>query len=280
MRPIWKGAIQFGLVTIPTAAYPAISAEEKISFRQLRKSDLSPIRYKRVAEADQKEVPWDDIVKGYEYEKGEFVVFDEEDMKALPLRSAEAIQIQDFVDADQIDPIYFDTPYFLEPAKGGAGAYALLREVLAETGKIGIAKFAMRTREHLAAVKPYGDILALELMHFAHEIRDASQLKVPSEKKLGAREKEMAKMLVDQMTADFEPEKYKDEYAEAFHELLEKKIKAGGKHVAAPKHRAAAATNVVDLVEVLQRSLKEAGKSAKKEHAAKSKKRAHHKHAA
>src|SRR5215216_3806886 len=149
MRPIWKGSISFGLVTIPIAVLPATSSSEKISFKLLRKGDLSPIRYKRIAEADGKEVPWDQIVKGYEYEKDKFVIFEEKDFDALPLASAETISIQDFVSVDDIDPIFFHTPYYLEPMKGGGTAYALFRDVLAETHKAGIAKVTLRNREHV-----------------------------------------------------------------------------------------------------------------------------------
>jgi DNA end-binding protein Ku len=281
MRPIWKGSISFGLVTIPIAVLPATSATEKISFKMLRKGDLSPIRYKRIAEVDGQEVPWDQIVKGYEYEKGKFVVFEDKDFDAVELESTESVAIQDFVDLDQINPIFFNTPYYLEPMKGGAAAYGLLRDVLAETQKVGIAKVTMRSREHLAAVKANGPLLVMELMHFAHEIAPAEAIKVPTEKQVGAREKEMAKTLVEQMSSDWDPERYKDEYTTALMKLIDQKIKAGGKEIPGQKRQAAAATNVVDLVKVLQQSLSAAGKSAKPaKAAAKSKKRAGHKHAA
>lgn len=283
MRPIWKGSISFGLVTIPVSVFSATSSSEKISFKMLRKDDLSPIRYKRVAEADGKEVPWDDIVKGYEYEKDKYVVFTDKDFDAVELASTDTISIQDFVELDQINPIYFHTPYYLEPMKGGGGAYALLRDVLADTGKVGVAKVAMRNREHLAAVKANGSLLVMELMHFAHEIAPADAIKVPAEKKLGAREKEMAKTLVEQMSSDWEPERYKDEYAAAVMKLVDEKVKAGGKEIPTHKKHAPAATNVVDLVKVLQESLAATGKAtAKSKHAAPKKKRAahHHKHAA
>lgn len=288
MRPIWKGSISFGLVTIPIAVLPATSSSEKISFKMLRKGDLSPIRYKRVAENDGKEVPWEDIVKGYEYEKEKFVVFDDKDFDAVELTSTDTIAIQDFVELDQIDPIYFHTPYYLEPMKGGGSAYGLLRDVLADTGKVGIAKVSMRNREHLAAVKADGSLLVMELMHFAHEIAPAEAIKVPADKKIGAREKEMAKTLVEQMSSEWKPERYKDEYASAVMKLIDEKIKAGGKEISAHKRHAPAATNVVDLVKVLQESLAAAGKTgAKSSHPAKTKtstktkKRvAHHKHAA
>ncbi len=265
MRPIWKGSISFGLVTIPIAVLPATSSSEKISFKMLRKTDLSPIRYKRVAEVDGKEVAWEEIVKGYEYEKDKYVVFEDKDFDAVELASTDTVAIQDFVDLDQIDPVYFHTPYYLEPMKGGAGAYALLRDVLAETEKVGIAKVAMRNREHLAAVKPAGDLLVMELMHFAHEITPADAIKIPAEKKIGAREKDMAKALIGQMATDWEPERYKDEYAEAVMKLVDEKIKAGGKEIPGQKkHAVASATNVVDLVKVLQESLAATGKGASK----------------
>lgn len=259
MRPIWKGSISFGLVTIPVQVLPATSAAEKISFRMLRKSDLSPIKYRRVAEVDDKEVPWDEIVKGYEYEKGKFVVFTDEDFDQVELESVDSIAIQEFVDLAEINPIFFDKPYYLEPMKGGAAAYALLRDVLADTGKVGIAKVAMRGRQHLAAVKANGPLLVLELMHFPKEIAPAEGIKVP-EGKLGAREKDMAKMLVDQMSGHWDPDQYTDEYADAVMKLIDRKIAAGGKEVpGAPKRHAPAATNVIDLVAVLQESLSKAG---------------------
>ena len=276
MRPIWKGSISFGLVTIPIAVLPATSGSEKVSFKMLRKGDLSPIRYKRIAEVDSKEVPWEQIVKGYEYEKGKFVVFDEKDFDSVELESTDTIAIQDFVEVAQINPIFFNTPYYLEPMKGGAGAYALLRDVLAETGKVGIAKVTMRSREHLAAIKANGPLLVMELMHFAHEIASVEAIKVPSDKKIGAREKTMAKTLVDQMSSEWNPERYKDEYTTALMELIEKKIKAGGKEIPGQKRHTPAATNVVDLVKVLQESLSAAGKSKPAARPAKSKKRVAH----
>lgn len=266
MRPIWKGSISFGLVTIPVQVLPATSAAEKISFRMLRKKDLSPIKYRRVAEVDEKEVPWDEIVKGYEYEKGKFVVFTDEDFDQVELESVDSIAIQEFVDLAEINPIFFDKPYYIEPMKGGAAAYALLRDVLADTGKVGIAKVAMRGRQHLAAVKANGPLLVLELMHFPKEIAPAEGIKVP-EGKLGTREKDMAKMLVDQMSGHWDPDQYTDEYADAVMKLIDRKIAAGGKEVpGAPKRHAPAATNVIDLVAVLQESLSKAGggKSARK----------------
>src|SRR5476651_1073124 len=169
MRSIWNGSISFGLVTIPVALYPATGRDE-LSFKLLRKSDQSPVNYKRIAQADGKEVPWEEIVKGYEYEKGKFVVIKDEDFKRVDLEAAaQTIDIMDFVDVEQINPMYFQKPYYLEPQKGGDKPYALLRDALSDSGKIGIAKVVIRTREHLAGVKAQGEAIILEIMHFADE---------------------------------------------------------------------------------------------------------------
>src|SRR5437764_14667589 len=153
MRAIWKGSISFGLVNIPISLYPATRREE-LKFRLLRKGDLSPINYKRVAEADGKEVPWEDIVKGYEYEKGRFVVLKEEDFKRVDIEATQTVDIVEFVELKEIDPIFFDKPYYLEPEKRGEKAYGVLREALKRSGKVGIAKVVIKTRQHLASVKP------------------------------------------------------------------------------------------------------------------------------
>src|SRR4029079_16296056 len=152
---------------------------EELKFRMLRSSDLSPINYKRVAEKDGKEVPWDDIVKGYEYEKGKYVVLKEEDFQRVDLEATQTVDIQDFVDVEDIDPMYFYKPYYLEPQKGGDKAYVLLRDVLAATGKVGIAKVIIKTRQYLAGVKALKHALVLELMHFAEELADSEKLCVP-----------------------------------------------------------------------------------------------------
>lgn len=252
MRPIWKGSISFGLVYIPVSVYPA-TREEKLSFRQLRATDLSPIRYKKVAEADQKEVTADQIVKGFEYERGRYVIMNDEDFAKVKIESTHSIDITDFVDLEQVDPKFFYKPYFLEPQKGGEKAYGLLHKALSKTGKIGIAKVVISNREHLAAVKPDGLFLILELMHFAHEILSPDQLTSGPEKDIGEKELKMAEALIDSMAGEWEPEKYRDEYRTAVRELIEQK--AQNKDVSGPIAAPRAATNVVDLVKVLQQSL-------------------------
>lgn len=261
MRPIWKGSISFGLVTIPVSIVTATRREE-LKFRMLRDSDMSPINYKRVAEVDGKDVPWEHIVKGFEYEKGKFVILKDEDFDKVEVEGHDAITIVDFVDVDQINPIHFYKPYYLEPQKGGAPAYGLLREVLADTGKVGIAKVVIRNRQHLAAVKANESLLVLELMHFAEEITPADNVKAPPKKEVGSRELEMARTLVKQMSSDWEPEKYKDEYAASVMKLIDKKVASGGKELPGAKKQAPAATNVIDLVAVLQKSLSESTKGS------------------
>src|SRR5439155_21581113 len=185
-RAIWKGSISFGLVNIPIALYPATRREE-LKFRLLRKSDLSPVNYKRVAEADGKEVAWDQIVKGYEYEKGKFVVLKEEDFRRADIEATQSVDIMEFVELEEIDPVFFDRPYYLEPQKKGAKAYALLREALKRSGKVGIAKVVIKTRQHLAAVKPEQKDLVLELMLFSEDLVDANTLQIPGSLELGSR---------------------------------------------------------------------------------------------
>ena len=261
MRALWKGAITFGLVTIPVSLFPATRREE-LKFRQLRASDQSPVNYKRVAEADGKEVPWDQIVKGYEYEKGKFVVLKDEDFARVDVEATQTVDIMNFVSIDDVDPLLFYKPYFLEAAKGGDKAYVLLRDALLDTGKIAIAKVVIRTRQHLAAVKPQKKGLMLELMHFPKELLDASEFNEPAAKAVGKAEMQMAKQLIESMTTDWQPEQYNDDYHEALEKLIEEKIEHPTQ-TAKPPAKKKQATNVIDLVAVLQESLQQSkGKAA------------------
>ncbi|PYJ62176.1 MAG: Ku protein [Verrucomicrobia bacterium] len=261
-RAIWKGSISFGLVNIPIALYPATRREE-FKFRLLRKSDLSPVNYKRVAEKDGKEVPWDQIVKGYEYEKGKYVVLKDEDFQRVDLEATQTVDIQDFVELDEIDPIFFYKPYYLEPQKGGDKAYALLRDALKDSKKVGIAKVVIKTREYLAGVKPEDGALVLELMHFADELADMSKLHIPKKVEVGQREMNMAKSLIGSMSTKWNPEKYRDDYREALMEVIEEKVEAGGKEIEEKPRKAPKPTKVIDLVSVLQKSLEETGAKRK-----------------
>ena len=261
MRAIWKGAISFGLVNIPIALYSAVKKEE-VRFRMLRKSDLSPVLYRRVAETDGVEVPWEQVGKGYEYEKGRFILLSDEDFQRVDLNSAQTINIVDFVSLREIDPILFDKPYYLEPQKGGAKAYALLRQVLQETGKVGIAKVVIKTRQYLAAVKSEGEILVLQLMHFADEIMPPDGLNVARDEQVSKRELDMAKTLVESMSDKWQPERYTDDYRNALLTMIEERIQQGEK--AAPKKAAKApAGKVLDLVDILQQSLAQTEKKKK-----------------
>jgi len=262
VRAIWKGSISFGLVNIPVALHNA-SRTEELKFKLLRNGDLSPVNYRRVAQADGKEVPWDQIVKGYEYEKDKFVVLKDEDFKRVDLEATSTIDIVDFVELAEINPMFFYKPYFLEPLKGGGGAYHLLRRVLAETKKAGISKVIIKTRQHLAAVKANGNLLVLELMRFADELVDANSITVSADKKPGSRELTMAKTLVNQMSEAWKPERYVDEYRAAIMKLIDKKVASGGKALPTEGPREKKATNVIDLAAVLQQSLKDASKHKK-----------------
>ncbi len=275
MRVLWKGAITFGLVTIPVSLYPATHREE-LKFRLLRASDHSPVNYKRVAEADGKEVPWDQIVKGYEYEKGKFVIMKEEDFARVDVEATQTVDIINFVDLADVDPLLFYKPYYLEVGKGGDKAYVLLRDALMDTEKIAIAKVVIRARQHLAAVKPQKKGLMLELMHFPRELVDVSEFDQPAEKTIGKAEMQMAKQLISSMTSDWHPEEYVDEYHEALEKLIEEKIEHPD-HAAPKPAKKPKATNVIDLVSVLQKSLQQT-KGAPKTNAKRAKKKAaaHH----
>ena len=215
-RAIWKGSISFGLVNIPIALYAATRREE-LKFRLLRKTDLSPVNYKRVAEKDGKEVPWDQIVKGYEYEKGKYVVLQEEDFQRVDLEATQTVDIQDFVDLEEIDPMFFYKPYYLEPQKGGDKAYALLRDALKDTNKVGVAKVVIKTRQYLAGVKPEDGALVLELMHFADELADPEKLHVPKKLEVGKREMNMAKSLIGSMSVEMESGKIQGRLSRSAH---------------------------------------------------------------
>ena len=259
MRSIWKGSISFGLVNIPIALFPA-TREEDLKFHMLRKSDLSPINFKRVAQADGKTVEWADIVKGYEYEKGKFVILKEDDFKRVDVEATHSIDIVDFVALEEINPMYFSKPYYVEPGKGADRAYALMKAALVESGKVGIAKVVIRTKQHLAAVKANGDLLVLELMHFEKELLDAGGVKAPEATPQGKKELQMATALIDSMTRPWDPKHYQDEYTKALLEVIDEKIAAGGKDIPlkGKEGQGKPTTNVIDLVSVLQQSINQA----------------------
>jgi len=262
MRAIWKGSISFGLVSIPISLFPAMRREE-LKFRLLRKSDLSPVNYKRVAEADGKEVPWEEIVKGYEYEKGKFVVVKDEDFKRIDVEATQTVNIIKFVRQDEVDPLLFYKPYYMQVEKGGDKAYSLLQEALADAEKIAIAKVVIKTRQHLAAIKPQPAGLMLELMHFPEELVDLEEFKPPHAKTSFAKgELAMAKQLIESMSDHWHPEMFHDDYHELLEKVVEEKIHEGGKAPAKAK-KEIRSSKVIDLVSVLQESIQKAqsGKS-------------------
>jgi len=252
---IWNGTINFGLVTIPVKLFTAVR-ENELHFNQLHAKDKGRIRYQRVCEGCAKEVPWDEIVKGYEYEKGDYVVLTDEDLKQANVEATQSIDIVQFVDLDEIDPMYYEKPYFLEPEKKGRHAYALLRDALAKAGKVGIARVVIRTREHLAALKPNGDALVLEIMHFKDELVDVDEFNIPDRKEAPvANEMKAAQMLIGSMTSAFEPEEFRDKYRDDVLAMIEARAKGAPPKKAAKK--AAAPSKVVNLMDVLQQSLAE-----------------------
>lgn len=249
-RSMWKGAISFGLVTIPVAVYPA-TEEKSLKFNQLHDEDMGRIRYKRVCSIDGEEVEYDHIVKGYEVEKDRYVVLTDEDLDAVPVESSRAIDIQQFVELDEIDPMLFKKSYYLVPDETGAKAYALLRKALAEESKVGIAKVSFRDKEHLAALRFKDQVFVLETMFWPDEIRAAEFDTVDSDEKVRANEVEMAKALIDNLTEPWNPEQFKDEYREALLDIVEKKD--AGEPIEAPQE--AAPARVVDLMAALKASV-------------------------
>ncbi|MDP9298574.1 MAG: Ku protein [Actinomycetota bacterium] len=257
---MWKGAISFGLVTIPVAVYPA-TEEKTLRFNQLHDEDLGRVRYKRACEKDGKELTFEHIVKGYEYEKDHYVVLTDEDFDAVPIQSSRAIDIQQFVHLDEIDPVLYKKSYYLLPEETGAKAYALLREALSQDNKVGIAKVSFRDKEHLAALRFRDDAFVLETMYWPDEIREADFGGVNVDAKVRSQELEMARQLIDNLTSDWNPEAYTDEYREALLKIVEAKIAGEEIELVAAEPTA----KVVDLMEALKASVAAAKKRASDE---------------
>ncbi|WP_342598532.1 Ku protein [Psychrobacillus sp. FSL H8-0483] len=255
MHTVWKGSISFGLVNIPIKLHTATENKD-IKLRQLHKECHTPISYEKVCEGCKKEVQNEDIVKAYEYSKNKFVVLDEEELERLKKENEDkAVEIIDFVKLEEIDPIYFERSYFMAPDSGGGKAYSLLRKALQESGKIGIAKIIIRSKEQLAIVRVFKETLLMETIHFPDEVRSAADVpNIPSEQTVVQRELDTALLLVDQLTTAFDPEKYTDEYRTALMDLIDEK-KASNQTVALSEKQPAAPSNVTDLMAALQASL-------------------------
>jgi len=253
-RSIWKGALTFGLVNIPVELHTAVRSESRISFRQLHKKDNAPIKYDRVCSKEEKSVPWDEIVKGYEYSKGKFVILDEEDFRAASIESTKTIEIQDFVKSDEIDTRYFESPYYLLPQKGGEKAYALLREAIRKTGMVGLGNVTMRSNNmHFVGIRVVEDALVLEIMRYADELVDTSSFEFPTADNVRPAELTMAEQLVNTLAGDFKPENYSDEYKNNLMRIIDAKMK--GQKIEVEEPEEPEATNVIDLMARLQESL-------------------------
>lgn len=253
MRPVWNGSISFGLVNIPVRMYSGANPREGIDLDMLHKEDGGRIRYARICRKDGEEVAWDDIVKGYEYRDGDYIELSQKDLDRLDAKKTQTIDIQQFVDAGDIDIRYFEKPYYLEPVKGGAKAYALLHKALEISNKSGLAKFVMHEREHLGAITPVGKALVLNQMRFPTDLREGSDLELPSDKEVSAKELDMALKIVRQETKPFIPEDFHDTYTEELEELIKDKTKGKkpAKSTRAPEH-----TSSKDLMSALKASLK------------------------
>jgi|LSQX01.3.fsa_nt_gb DNA end-binding protein Ku len=252
MRSLWNGSISFGLVNIPVKLYAGTTSQD-IKFNYLHSICRTPIKYQKTCPRCAREVTEDEIVKGYQFQKSQYVIMEEADFEAIAPEKTRSIDILDFVQLESIDPVYFQRTYFLEPVETGVKAYHLLKQAMEEKNKIAIAKVVIRSREHLAAVRVYGSGLALETMHYANEIRSIDQLtQVSMEPEINQRELEMAMMIIDNLTTAFEPEKYHNEYQSMLAAVIEQKI--AGKEIA-PTEPPAAAGKVIDLMAALEASV-------------------------
>jgi DNA end-binding protein Ku len=254
-RAIWSGSISFGLLNVPVKLYSAV-ARRNIALREIRDSDSVRIKHRRVAEGTDEEVPYENIVKAYEITPGQYVPLDKEEMAALAPEKTRAIDVQDFVDIEEIDPMYFDSPYYLGPADGAEKAYSLLAAAMEASGKAAIARFVFRNKEHLAAIRSSGNVLTLTTMRFADEVVPGSELDdaLPDKKpKVNKREQEMAEQLIESLSTDFDPTAYRDEYREQLLALIERK--AEGKEIVAPETEEPKATKAPDLMAALEESI-------------------------
>ena len=269
-RPIWKGMISFGLVSVPVTLYPAEESHQ-LSFSMLDKRDFSPVGYKRYNKTTGREVPWNDVVKGYEYEKDQYVVLTDEDFRRANVQQAKSVDITTFVDADAIPPQYFETPYYLVPEARGQKVYALLREALRAANRIGVGEVVIRTTHHLAAVVPVDDALMMITMRYADEIREGKAFDFPSRSLKNAgikpKEVELARKLIDEMAGPFDPGEFEDTYNEDLMHRIEEKVKRGEtQELTKPEgeKESKRSAKVIDLMELLKQSIDSGGRRARK----------------
>lgn len=262
-RALWKGAISFGLVTIPVGLVSAEDKGSEIAFHNLDSKTMTRVRQKRVAESSGEEVPWDDIVKGYEYSRGQYVVLEPEEIEAANPKATHTIDIVAVVCRDCIDPPYFNKPYYIVPETAGRKPYALLREALRKNNQVAVARVVMRTRQYLAALFPEGDALVLDLLRYADELKAATDLDLPSSDlgEVGVTDKEvaLAEQLIGALVEDWEPEKYTDTYRNDLLDLIKTKVEEGGKTITSmPGKEAAPTAEVVDIMDLLRKSVEAA----------------------
>jgi DNA end-binding protein Ku len=261
-RGLWKGAISFGLVNVPVELYSAKKRATELDMTMLDKRDLAPVGYKRVNKSTGKEVPWDDVVKGYEYKDDKYVVLSTEDFRRANPEAAKTVDIQAFVELSAIAPQFFDTPYYLKPGKRGEKAYALLRETMKKAGKAGIATVVIRTKQYLAAVVPEDEVLVLNTLRFADELKDPSELEIPSAK-VTSKELDMAMRLVNDMADEWKPRQYKDTFREDLMKRIQAKVKAGEtEEITEPEkeRRPEKGGEVIDLMSLLKKSVEHKAK--------------------
>lgn len=251
---MWTGGISFGLIYIPVSLYTA-TQEVQLDLDMLSKKDLSPIRYARIDKETGKEVAWKDIVKGYQYQKGDYVVLTDDDFDKVDIHRSNSIEIQCFVDAEDIDPIYFDKPYYLEPAKGAEKTYSLLIRALKKSGKVGVAEFVFKNREHLCIIKPDGNMLILNQLRYKSEIKPTDKLNLPKDVKFSDKELDMAQQLIDGMSEQFDASEFKDDYIAGIKKIIDAKINK--KPIKTTNNKAPKATDVADVMQQLQASLKQ-----------------------
>lgn len=252
MKTIWKGSISFGLVNIPVKMYTATQSNT-LDLDMLHKDDLCPIKFMRVCREDGKEVPYKDIVKGYKYKDGDYVVLTDKDFEAASVEKTHSIDIEHFIDEKEINSIYYEKPYYLEPEKGGTKSYSLLREAIKKSKKVGIGRFVLKNREHIGILKLYGDIIIWNQLRYQDEIRSPKDLIIPKESHTAAKEVDMAITLIKQLTHKFTPKDYKDTYIEELKKIIEQKAK--GRKVK-PKGKAPKVTSSKNLMTLLKSSIK------------------------
>jgi DNA end-binding protein Ku len=260
MRSLWKGALSFGLVHIPVRMYSA-SAERELSFKLLHKKDLSEIRYSRLCKADGKEIPWEDLVKGYEIEDGAYVVLTQQDFESANIQKTRTIEILDFTYENQIDTIYYDTPYYLEPDKGAKNAYSLLYQALKQTKKIAVGRFVFHNHEHIGVIRVYKNILILHQLRYHNQIKNIKELNI-SHSPVSKTELNLARKLIEELTESFKPEKYSDTYIDEVKAIIKKKAK--GQKVSIQKSSTDKSPKIHDILSLLKKSLKKDAKKTKR----------------